>query len=201
MTSFNNPNSPTGFTPIKQGRGGGVIRPNNYSDYSIAGAYGTNIFRGDLVVPTGTGTNLAIVASGDNLSIGPFKGCNFVDSSSQTQFKPYWPASQAVLTGSVVEASVFDDPDTLFDCQVSGTAGLVSTNIGNTCNINTSVAGNTTTGNSGEQADQGTLSSSSTTQQLQVQALRALSNNAYGQYARAAVSIYLHYRNAAVTAF
>lgn len=198
--SFINPNSPTGFTPAKHPQGG-TFRPNNYADYAIAGAYASNIFCGDLVSPTGTGTNVAVVAAGANASIGAFKGCNFVDALGNTNFKPYWPASQAIAAGTTVEATVFDDPDTLFDAQVSGTAGLVNTNIGNTCNINTSVAGSTITGRSGEQADQGTLSNNSTTQQLQIQSLRALSNNAYGQYARALVSIFLHYRIGVVTPF
>jgi len=96
---------------------------------------------------------------------------------------------------------VFDDPDLLFDAQVSGAAGMVAANVGNTANLTAAVAGNVTTGQSGEQVDQATLSNASTTQQVQVQSLRALTNNQYGQFARALVSIFLHYKNGIVTPY
>jgi len=56
--------------------------------------------------------------------------------------------------------------------------------------------GSALTGQSADMVDQSTLSASVTTQQLQVQSLRQLTNNNYGQYARALVTIFLHYKNA-----
>ena len=55
--------------------------------------------------------------------------------------------------------------------------------------------GSNLTGQSGDQAD-GTTLQLTTTQQLQVQSLRPLTNNNYGQYARAIVTIFLHYKKA-----
>lgn len=196
MATPPNINAPSGFSPVKHAVGGTPVRFNSGADYAIAGALASNIYRGDLVKPTGTGTNIDIVAAGANPSIGSFHGVSYVDANGDTQFRPRWLSGQTVQTGSVPEALVSDDPQLLFDCQVSGAAGLVNTNIGNTCNINTSVAGSALTGTSGEQADQGTLSSSATNQQLQIQSLRQLTNNNYGQYARALVTIFLHYKNA-----
>lgn len=196
MATPANINSPSGFTAVKHSVGGTPVRVNSGADYAIAGALASNIYRGDLVKPTGTGTNIDIVTAGANPSIGSFHGVNYVDANGDTQFRPRWLSGQTVQTGSTPEASVFDDAQLLFDAQVSGAAGLVNTNIGNTCNINTSVAGSSQTGQSGEQADQGTLSNSATNQQLQIQSLRLQTNNNYGQYARALVSIFLHYKNA-----
>jgi hypothetical protein len=192
MANPANINAPSGFTPVKHSAGG-VMRPSNSADYAIAGALASNIFRGSLVKPTGTGNNIDVVAAGANPSIGTFHGVNFVDSTGTTQFLPKWTSGQTVQTGSVPEASVFDDPELLFDAQVSG-SGLLATNIGNTANVVIGV-GNPL-GQSADMIDQTTLSASAVNQQLQVQSLRLLTNNNYGQFARAIVSIFLHYKNA-----
>lgn len=190
-----NVNAPSGLTPVKHSQGGVPSRVSQSADYAIAGGLASNIFRGSLVKPTGTGNNIDVVSAGANPSIGTFHGVNYVDATGNTQFRPLWTSGQTVQTGSVPEASVFDDPDLLFDAQVSGAAGLANTNIGNTANIVIGT-GNQLTGQSADMVDQSTLSNSSTTQQLQVQALRALTNNNYGQFARALVTIFLHYKGA-----
>lgn len=192
MATPANINNPSGFTPIKHAQGGTPNRTNISGDYTIAGALAANIYRGSMVSPTGTGNNITVVAAGANLMIGPFKGCNYVDAGGNVQFRPYWGSGQTIVSNSVVEALVFDDPQLLFEGQVSGTAGLVAANIGDTANLLIGT-GSTSTGQSADQVDQSTLSGSATNQQLQVRSLRALTNNNYGQYARAVVSIYLHY--------
>jgi hypothetical protein len=196
-----NINNPSGFTAVKSGSDGTPVRVNTFADYAIAGGLASSIFTGDLVKPTGTGTNIDLTAAGANPSIGCFHGVNYVDANGDTQFRRRWLSGQTVQTGSVPEATVFDNPDYLFDAQVSGAAGMVNTNVGNTANLTAAVAGNVLTGQSGEQVDQATLSNSSTTQQVKVQSLRALTNNSYGQFARALVSIFLHYQNGITTAF
>ena len=195
-----NINAPSGFTAVKHSAGGTPVRVNNGATYAIAGGLASNIYRGSLVKPTGTGTNIDVVAAGANPSIGTFHGVSYIDANGDTQFRARWLSGQTVQTGSTPEATVFDDPDLLFDAQVSGAAGLVATNIGNTANV-VIAAGSALTGQSADMVDQATLSNSSTTQQLQVQSLRTLTNNAYGQYARALVSIFLHYKNGIVTPF
>jgi hypothetical protein len=195
-----NLNNPSGFTAVKPGSDGTPVRVNTYADYAIAGGLASNIFTGDLVKPTGTGTNIDLVVAGANPSIGAFHGVNYVDANGDTQFRRRWLSGQTVAVGSVPEATVFDNPDILFDAQVSG-LGLANTNIGNTANLTAAQAGSPQTGQSGEQIDQTTFSAVSTTQQLIVTSLRALVGNNYGQFARALVSIFLHYRNGVVTPF
>lgn len=196
MATPANLNAPSGFTAVKHRVGGTPVRVNSGADFAIAGGLASNIYRGDLVKPTGTGTNIDIVAAGANPSIGSFHGVNYVDANGDTQFRPRWLSGQTVQTGSVPEATVFDDAQLLFDAQVSGAAGLINTNIGNTANLTAAVAGSALTGQSGEQVDQATLSNSAINQQVRVESLRLLPNNNYGQYARALVSIFLHYNNA-----
>lgn len=200
MATPANLNAPSGFTPVKHARGGLPNRLNLSADYAIAGALASNIYRGSLVKPTGTGTNIDVVAAGANPSIGVFKGVSFIDANGDTQFRPRWLSGQTIQTGSVTEASVFDDPDLLFDGQVSGAAGMVAANVGNTANVLIGT-GNALTGQSGDQVDQATLSASSTTQQLQLRSLRQIQGNNYGQYARAVLSIFLHYYVGIVTPY
>lgn len=195
-----NLNNPSGLTAVKHAAGGTPVRVNSSATYAIAGGLASNIYRGSLVKPTGTGTNIDVVLAGANPSIGTFHGVNYVDANGDTQFRPRWLSGQTVITGSVPEATVFDDPDLLFDAQVSGTAGLVATNIGNTANILIGT-GSGQTGQSADMVDQSTFSASATNQQLQVQSLRLLTNNNYGQYARALVTIYLHYKNLGNTVY
>ena len=190
-----NINNPSGLTAIKHSGGSTPTRVNSSADYAIAGGLASNIYRGSLVKPTGTGTNIDVVAAGANPSIGTFHGVNYVDANGDTQFRPRWLSGQTVQTGSVPEATVFDDPELLFDAQVSGAAGLVATNIGNTANILIGV-GSALTGQSADQVDQSTFSASAVNQQLQVQSLRLFTNNNYGQFARAVVTIFLHYKGA-----
>jgi hypothetical protein len=195
MATPPNINAPSGFTAVKHSEGGTPVRVNSSADYAIAGGLASNIYRGSLVKPTGTGTNIDVVAAGANPSIGTFHGVSYVDANGDTQFRPRWLSGQTITTGSLVEASVFDDSQILFDAQVSGAAGLVNTNIGNTANVLIGT-GSSLTGQSADMVDQSTLSNSATNQQLQVQSLRQLTNNNYGQYARALVTIFLHYKNA-----
>lgn len=196
---MSNINAPSGFTPVKNAVGG-TPRPNNGGDYAIAGGLASNIFTGSLVKPTGTGMNIDVVAAGANPSIGTFAGCNFVDSNGNTNFRPMWTSGQAILGGTVVEATVYDDPDLLFDGMVSGVNGLAATNIGNTANVLIGV-GNALTGRSADEVDGSTLSAVSTAQQLQIVSLRNQPGNSYGEYARALLQIFLHYKRALVTPY
>jgi len=102
--------------------GGGVVVTNAYS---IADGYATSIFSGDIVELTGTGNNIQIAAAGgagDTKAIGVFAGCNFIDAEGNVQFKPYWPASTSIATGTKVEALVYDDPDIIFRAQADAIA-------------------------------------------------------------------------------
>src|SRR5487761_2277400 len=99
---MSNVNAPSGFAPVKHANGG-IVRPNNGSDYAIAGGLASNIYRGSLVKPTGAGNNIDVVAAGANPSIGAFGGCSYVDANGNTMFRPYWGSGQTILPGTLVE--------------------------------------------------------------------------------------------------
>lgn len=196
--NFINPNAPSGLTPRKHMAGGESQR---IGYYSIAGALASNIYRGSAVKPPSSvsGKNIDVCAAGDRI-IGVFKGVDYVDAGGNSQFRPYWGSGQTLLSGSVSEAYVFDDPLTLFDVMVNGTTGLVAADVGGTANLAIGT-GSQVTGQSADVLDKSGLVHNSTSLQLQVEELGQQTNNQYGQYARALVSIFLHYKRAAPTNF
>lgn len=156
------------------------------SAYEIAGALASNIFIGDPVIPVGTNKRINVGTAGARL-IGVFQGCSYINAQGETRFG-YWPTGQAILTGTTVEALVFDDPDLLFSVQVSGAAGLVAGDVGAFADFTFATAGNAATGRSGVQLDQTTITSTDATGgQVRIEELQKTVGNAYGQYAKALV--------------
>src|SRR5262245_36594859 len=146
-----NVNAPAGFMPARHGTGG-TIRSQSYY---IAGGLASNIYRGSMVIPVNTSKRINVAAAGNRL-IGSFDGCSYVDTNGDVQIRPRWATGTTVKTGTVVECTVFDDPFILFQCQVSGSAGLVATDVGNFADIVIGT-GNAVTGQSADMADQATL--------------------------------------------
>jgi len=118
----------------------------------IASGYATNIFFGDLVKRVAAGTIEKDTGTATATPCGVFMGVSFTNSSTgQIQQQQFYPASQAIASGTKIFAVVADDPDTLFQVAVvSGTtviSGVGITSIGNNATL-VQNAGSTTTGNS-----------------------------------------------------
>jgi hypothetical protein len=118
----------------------------------IASGYATNIFYGDLVQRVAGGTIEKDVGTTTATPCGIFLGVSFTNSSTgQVQQQQFYPASQAIKSGTQIFAVVADDPDTLFQVAVvSGTTvitGVGISAIGNNAEL-VQNAGSTTTGNS-----------------------------------------------------
>ena len=118
----------------------------------IASGYATNIFYGDLVQRVAAGTIEKDTGTATATPCGVFMGVSFTNSSTgQIQQQQFYPASQAIASGTKIFAVVADDPDTLFQVAVvSGTtviSGVGITSIGNNATL-VQNAGSTTTGNS-----------------------------------------------------
>lgn len=111
-----NANAPLGAVPYGH-LAGGVIRAS--SGYTIASAYATSIYQGDWVKLAADGT-IQRAAAGDTV-LGVFEGCNYQDATGKNFFRKYWPASTAVLAGTVITANVYDDPFILWEMQHNGT--------------------------------------------------------------------------------
>ena len=122
MTTPVNINNPSGFTAVKKSRRharAGEFRSRLRDRSGLA----KNIYRGSLVDPTGTGNNIAVVAAGNNPSIGGFHRVNYVAASGETQFRPKWISGTVTHSGSAAEATVFNDADLLFDARCRARRG------------------------------------------------------------------------------
>ena len=132
----------------------------------IASGYATNIFYGDLVKRISDGTIEKDTGTTTATPVGVFLGVSFTNQSTgQVQQQQYYPASQAIASGSKIFAVVADDPDTLFQvvsCSATTTvAGMGISAIGNNIALIQN-AGSTVTGNSKVAIDEGTQTTTNT---------------------------------------
>ena len=98
----------------------GQNRANLYTILNNAGTgYGTAIYKGDLV-KVGTNGTIEIGGGAGVANLGVFAGCEYVDATGKPVTSPYWPASTALLSGSVVKAYVYDDQATTFKISTAG---------------------------------------------------------------------------------
>ena len=142
--------APYGLKPINLI--GGQVYAGQTRLMEIASGYATNIFYGDLVKRVSDGTIEKDTGTTTATPCGVFLGVTFTNGSTgQVQNQQFYPASQAIKSGTKIFAYVADDPDTLFQVAVvSGTtviSGVGISAIGNNATL-VQNAGSTTTGDS-----------------------------------------------------
>ena len=150
--------APRGLKPI--GILGGMPFAGSTREYLIKSGYSTAIFNGDVVgfadVANSTNDGYLVkepVASEVN-PIGVFLGVSYTDpNTSQPTFKQHYPGS---ISASDIKAVVAVHPHTLYEVQADG--AVAQTSLGMTIDLVQTSSGNTTTGNSGLQADADTAS-------------------------------------------
>ena len=156
--------APYGLKPVNLI--GGQVFAGSTRLMEIASGYATNIFYGDLVKRVADGTIEKDTGTATATPNGVFLGVSFTNASTgQVQQQQYYPASQAIATGTKIFAVVADDPDTLFQvvsCS-SGTtvAGMGMSAIGNNIELIQN-AGSTIIGNSAVAINEGTQAVTST---------------------------------------
>jgi hypothetical protein len=188
-----NVDAANGFWPSRHLQGG-VIRAN---EYEIADAYASNIFSGDAVKLATTGY-IQVAAPGDTNLIGVAQGFQWTATDGEYKFSRYWPASTAVKSGTRIKAFVYDDPNIAFAVQtVSGTAFTKAMEGGNV-DIKAEHAGNTSTGQSGMEADIATVVT--TTANCRVIRLIDKPDNALGEHAKVEIMFVEHLLRPAGTA-
>jgi len=131
-----NKNAPFGARVV--GKLGSAPQNGGTTEYSIASGASGNIFSGDLVKMTNTGTIL-VSAAGDE-SIGVFRGCKFTNSSGEPVFSSHY--TDGTVSSDIV-AFVVDDPDAVFEIQSAGSPA--QTDVGLNADISYT-AGSTKTG-------------------------------------------------------
>ncbi len=138
-------NAPFGLRPICSINGGSwtekVNKYNIYASADGATTYSTSIFTGD---PVQFGTSVAATPAANGLMgtiarwtsafaddtpstfaakpvLGVFMGCEYFALNNPTVSVPskFWPASTQVVPGSQITAFVLDDPNVVYDIQVS----------------------------------------------------------------------------------
>lgn len=140
-------NAPFGLRPISSITGGSWTEKVNeyyiYTDPDGANSYNVSIFTGDPVVFTPTAANITtgnpnvggfitryLPAFTDGTPstfsalplLGVFVGCEYISVVNGTNSlikSAFWPASTAVVPGTLIKAFVIDDPNVVYDIQVS----------------------------------------------------------------------------------
>ena len=150
--------APRGLKPI--GILGGMPFAGSTREYLIKSGYSTAIFNGDVVGfadvanSTDDGHLVRETAASEVNPIGVFLGVSYTDpNTSQPTFKQHYPGS---ISASDIKAVVAVHPHTLYEVQADG--AVAQTSLGMTIDIVQTSSGNTTTGNSGLQADADTAS-------------------------------------------
>ncbi len=111
-----NVNAPFGLRPVKKLGGGNIVE----NVYSIATAYATPIYTGDVVEMTGTGRNVAKAAADNSDNLGVFRGCSYKTAQGEVVFSPYWPGVSD--SKADIKAYVVDDPDVIYEVQADACA-------------------------------------------------------------------------------
>lgn len=138
-----------GFIPVKH-VAGGVIRMNNFEDYTIASAYNTALYTGDPVMKVADGS-IELATAGSAAYCGIFAGVEYTDSVTGDQvYNAYWPADQ---TATNIKAYVWDDPWIKFKVEADqDTTPLVAGDVGMNCD-HIAGTGSNVTKRSGVQLD------------------------------------------------
>lgn len=139
-------NAPFGLRPMSSITGGSWTEKVNeyyiYTDPNGANSYNVSIFTGDPVVFTPTAANITgnpnvggfitrylptlTVNTPSTFSalplLGVFVGCEYtsvVNGTNSLIKSAFWPAGTAVVPGTLIKAYVIDDPNVVYDVQVS----------------------------------------------------------------------------------
>jgi hypothetical protein len=176
-----NPNAPFGFRATRHLTGGNVQE----NLYTIASGYAANIFTGNPVVQVADGSIQNAIGSEGSESVQPigiFAGCKYIDATGNVIYSKFWPASTTVLTGSTIEAYVYDDPFIVFKV-MSDSTGAALVDRGNIWAFNLNLSnGSAVTGLSASYLDHTVAGTSGNTLQFRILRLNDDGVNVWGPY-------------------
>jgi hypothetical protein len=107
-------NAPFGLQPRRMITG--APWNGQMNEYPIADSYNASLYTGD---PVGVNANGTITLPAASAVLGVFMGCTYVNTSGVLVTSAYWPANTATFQAQGAKALVVDDPNVLFDIQVS----------------------------------------------------------------------------------
>lgn len=184
-----NRDAPRGFRVVGH-LAGGVC--NRFNRYHIASGLASNLAVGDVCVPATTGKNIDRPSADTSRLLGVFDGCFYVDTNGDLQYRPMWASGTTVKTGTVVDASVYDDPKLIFEVQYDGT--FAAADIGALGDVVRGTA-DSATGTSRDEVD-----SAGSGTNIKILDLVDRPDNALGANAKILVAIALHYHGGGLTA-
>lgn len=189
-----------GFRPNLHQAGG---CPNRLAGYEIEDGETTAMFSGDLVQSDATAGGRSVQLAPDGTAVtrilGVFAGCNYTRDDGEPVWSQRWPAAQALLTGTVGEALIYDDPGMELVAQITTAAAA---DVGASFEIDqTTNGGNASTGRSGAYIDQ----AATTNPQVRIEGLAPQINgifpSEYGAFVKVRCRILNHEKSAPLTAF
>jgi hypothetical protein len=148
-----NLDAPNGFVPVRHLKGGTV----RYADgkYTIASGLASDIFLGDPVIHTGSGTNIDVAVGGPTSPsshiLGIFAGCAYTNAQGEPVWAKQWVSGTATLGAVDAEAFIYTDPDIVYSVQLGGS--ITAADIGQLADFLESPTGNTATGVSGAELE------------------------------------------------
>ena len=112
--------APLGLLPVYHPSG--LERP---MQYQIASGYATSIFKGDpVLLATATGT--ITVGTAAVPLLGVFIGVEYIDVTGKPTFANFYPASQLIQSGTLINAYVLTDLETVYEIQAIGSMTQVA---------------------------------------------------------------------------
>jgi len=147
MSFTANANGPRGFDPV-QADGG--FPPRLYEG-RILTAYAASLYTGQ-PVSAHTDGYLRVLNDDNEPIAGVFAGCEYVAADGSIVFAPYWPASTATKSGTVVRAKLYDPQGRFL---IHANAAMDFSDVGDyfACTTTVATGGSTLTGRSSAQLD------------------------------------------------
>ena len=152
-----NQDAPFGFRAVRMQ--GSAPSSNGQTQYLIANGYNTAIFQGDPVEVVAGGT-LNVANGAADVMVGVFNGVEYVDSTTKKPTFANFHLANTTASDGIIKAFVIDDPNQLFEIQVSG--AFTNADIGATANL-TYTAGSTHSGTSKVEVNSSTFGTGANT--------------------------------------
>jgi hypothetical protein len=146
-----NQDAPFGFRAVRMQ--GSAPSSNGQTQYLIANGYNTAIFQGDPVEMV-SGGSLNVANGAADVMVGVLNGVEFIDTTTRKPTFRNFHAADTTAFDGIIKAFVIDDPDQLFEIQVSG--AFTNADIGATANL-TYAAGSTINGISKVEVNSGAI--------------------------------------------
>lgn len=173
-----NINAPFGLRAVRL-LGGGTPGRLSYG-YTIgvntAGTLASDIGYGQPIVRTGAGKDITPATDGGTIT-GVFYGCKYRRADGSIVYAKNWVASTVTFNNEGAQACVVDDPNTVFQIQMSG--GFTAANSGQFAGL--VVGTSSSLGISSSAANSSDISG--TADNFKILGLANIPGNAYGNYA------------------